>query len=321
MVPFIYGIAVGNAMALFTLGQMAYYAGWFLRSKVGVRRPLVLTMVVTYHCNLDCDHCLIHDNLENIPRPHSISYEDALEEMRSFYEQGSRILFFEGGEPTIWKDGDKRLSDLIKAGKQMGYFVTGYTTNGTNVIFDDSDVISVSLDGPREIHDKIRAPGVFDRLMMNLEGIEHPNIFANMVVNRTNIDYVEETVRLVANSGKIQGIMLNFLTPPPKEIALSLDEKKKVVGLALVLKKKGLPILNTTKALEEMLIEDYETLCPHWMSAFVTPDGTKFYGCPFVGSESCKECGFDAVREYRLITKGSYSAITQMSKRFALSKQ
>ena len=57
------------------------------------------------------------------------------------------------------------------------------------------------------------------------------------------------------------------------------------------------------------------------MSAFVMPDRTRYFGCPFVGTESCRECGFDAVREYRLIAKGNYQAITQMSKRFALSKR
>ncbi len=308
-------------MAPFTLSQMAYYAGWFLKSKVGVRKPLVLTLVVTYHCNLNCKHCLIHENLESIPPPHIISYEDAVEDMRSFHDEGARILFFEGGEPTIWKDGDRTLRDLIVAGKDMGYYVTGYTTNGTGRIFEESDVISVSLDGPREIHDRLRAPGVYDKIMGNLESIDHPNIFANMVVNKINIEHVEETVRLVADNERIGGIMINFLTPPPRDIALTKAEKEGVVKRVLDLKRQGLPILNTTKALEEMLVEDYRTLCPYWMSAFVMPDRTRYFGCPFVGTESCRECGFDAVREYRFIAKGNYQAITQMSKRFALSKR
>jgi MoaA/NifB/PqqE/SkfB family radical SAM enzyme len=311
---------VGIDMALFTLGQMAYYAGWFLKSKLGKKNPLVLTMVVTYRCNLDYKHCLIKDNLDKIPGPHSIGFDDAIQEMRSFYRKGARILFFEGGEPTIWRDGERDLKDLILAAKEIGYHVTGYTTNGTARIIEESDVISISLDGPKEIHDSIRSPGVYDSLMENLREVEHPNIFANMVVNKRNIDFMEETVRLVADHPPIRGIMLNFLTPPPHDIALSMEEKRQVVKRALELKKEGLPILNTTKALEELLIEDYTDLCPLWMSAFVMPDGTIHYGCPFVG-ESCKECGFDAVREYRLITRASYQAITQMSKRFALSKQ
>jgi MoaA/NifB/PqqE/SkfB family radical SAM enzyme len=145
---------VGIFMALFTLGQMAHYAGWFLKSKVGVKQPLVLTMVVTYRCNLNCEHCMIYENLDKIPQPHFIPYGDAVEEMRSFYDEGARILFFEGGEPTIWKDGERTLKDLIAAGKEMGYYVTGYTTNGTGAIFQESDVISISLDGLRQVDEE-----------------------------------------------------------------------------------------------------------------------------------------------------------------------
>jgi len=85
------------------------------------------------------------------------------------------------------------------------------------------------------------------------------------------------------------------------------------------LKKEGLPILNSNKALRELLIEDYSKKCPYWISAFTMPDGTKYLGCPMAGTESCKNCGFDAVREYRLITRGDIGTISKMS-RFALSK-
>jgi len=87
------------------------------------------------------------------------------------------------------------------------------------------------------------------------------------------------------------------------------------------MKKEKLPILNTTKALRLMLQEDFGDLCPDWVSAFVLPDCSHFGGCPMKGTESCKKCGFDAVREYRLIVKGSPTAITQMSRRFAYSKK
>jgi MoaA/NifB/PqqE/SkfB family radical SAM enzyme len=304
---------------LMSAGQMAYYGSWLLRSKLGDKRPLVNTMIINYDCNLRCKHCAIVANLDKFPPPHRIPYDQAVEEMSEHYQKGCRILFFEGGEPTLWRDGERDLRDLIKAGREIGYFVIGYTTNGTNVIYEESDVISVSLDGPREVHDLIRCPGTYDALMTNLAKTGHPNVFANMVVMKQNLDKVEETVRIVAGNERIRGIMLNFITPPPKDIALTLDEKERVVDLALKLKKEGLPILNTTKALKEMLIEDYTERCPYWISDFVLPDRSHYHGCPAEGTDACKECGFDAVREYRLITMGSFSTIRQMSGRFAVS--
>lgn len=312
---------VVNMGALFSLGQITYYAGWFFKSKFGVKDPLVNTMVINYECNLDCQHCNISDNLDKVDGPLSISYEKAVDEMKYFYDQGARILFFEGGEPTIWKDGGKRLPDLVDAGREIGYYVTGYTTNGVGDIFENSDVISVSLDGPQEIHDQVRGEGVFKQMMDNLELIDHPNIFSNMVVTRTNLPYLRDTVEVVDESGNIRGIMLNFLTPPPHSLSLDKEQKENVVEMALQMKREGLPVLNTDRALKDMLVEDFEGLCPTWISAFVMPDGTRLYGCPLRGEVSCSECGFNAVREYRLIAKGSFKTITQMSKRFALSKQ
>ena len=305
---------------LISIGQYFHYAGWFLKAKFGIKNPLVNTMIIGYACDLKCKHCSIAAHIDDMPGPHAMTFDFAVGKMREYFEKGARILFFEGGEPTLWRDGDKDLRDLIRAGKSMGYFVTGYTTHGTNVMFEESDVVSVSLDGTRDVHDSIRGSGVFDMLMANLEKTTHPNIFANMVVMKPNLDNVRSCVELVAKNRRIKGIMLNFITPPPYELALTLDEKRAVVDLAVKLKKEGYPVLNTNRALKELLEEDYSTKCPYWVSAFVLPDGSEYTGCPMKGTESCKKCGFDAVREYRLITRGNIETITGMSKRFALTK-
>jgi Fe-coproporphyrin III synthase len=306
-------------MNLSSARKYSYYAGWLFRSYLGDKRPLVNTMIIHYKCNLRCQHCSIVANQDKLPAPLSMSYENASKDMQATFDKGARILFFEGGEPTMWSDGAKTLPDLIQEGRRIGYYVIGYTTNGIGDIFEQSDVISVSLDGPKEIHDLIRGPGVFDQLMQNLGKTNHSNIFANMVVTRTNIDSVRATAEVVARTPSIKGMMINFLTPPPYDIALTPEQKRKVVEEVRGLKREGLPILNSNRALRELLIEDYSKKCPFWISSFTMPDGTKYLGCPMAGTESCKNCGFDAVREYRLITRGDIGTISTMS-RFALSK-
>ena len=304
-----------------TLRQYTYYASWFLRAKLGIKRPLVNTMIIHYGCNLKCQHCSIVANLDKLPGPHSMSFKDASAKMVEEYDAGCRIVFFEGGEPTIWRDGDKGLLDLINEGRRIGYNVIAYTTNGTGTIYEEGDAISISLDGPKRVHDQIRGAGTYDKLMENLERTTHPNIFANMVVMKPNLDVIKETAEVCKNNKHIRGLMINFLTPPPYDIALSHEEKVQVVNDALSWRKEKLPILNTERALKELLIDDYTEKCPYWVSSFTLPDGSHHNGCPMEGTDSCKQCGFDAVREYRLILAANIETITKMSRRFAIAKR
>lgn len=300
--------------------QFIYYANWFLQQTFGHREPLINTMILHLVCNLSCEHC---DAVHQKERTHNhlkLSYETVKEKLSSLYNRGARVAYFEGGEPTLWKDGEKNLSDIILLAKEIGYFTTGYTTNGTGEIFTDSDVISVSLDGPKEVHDKIRAPGSYQLLMKNLEKVNHGNIFANMTISKSNINYVAETVQLVQNHPKISGIMLNFVTPPPDALMISTEERSKVIQLILALKKQGSPVVNTTASLKQLANPDFSTKCPRWMSVFVLPDGTETAGCPLQSDNACHHCGFDAVREYSLITKGHVPSLWEISRRFAFSK-
>ena len=304
-----------------TIRQYCYYAGWFFKSKFGKKQSLVNTMIINYDCNLKCKHCSVIANFDKVTGSHTLDFKTAVHEMKNEFANGARIIFFEGGEPTLYRCGDKTFADLVSEAKSIGYYVTGYTTNGTGKIYEDCDVISVSLDGPKEIHDSIRGDGVFDKLMENIANLKHTNIFANLVVMQHNKDSILETLEIVKNNPKISGLMVNFLTPPPYEIAVDSEEKEAIINNLLKWKKEGLPVLNTENALKELLIEDYTEKCPKWVSVFTTPNGVKYHGCPAEGTDSCKHCGFDAVREYKLILDFNIETVFKMSKQFALTNQ
>lgn len=46
-----------------------------------------------------------------------------------------------------------------------------------------------------------------------------------MTISKINIDYIEETVKIASENKAIAGIMLNFITPPPDDIALTKKKK------------------------------------------------------------------------------------------------
>ena len=240
--------------------------------------------------------------------------------MVDLYNRGCRVCYFEGGEPTIWKDGEKNLQDLILEAKRIGYFTTGYTTNGTGRIFTESDVISVSLDGPEKIHDTIRQNGCYKALFNNLDTCQHGNIFANMTLTKTNYLFIKETVEIVKNHPSLQGIMMNFITPPPTSIALSWEEKKQCVTEILQLKKQGFPILNSKTALKKLLVENWQNKCPLWMSLFTLPNKIEIGGCPMQSNQSCQHCGFNAPREYQGIAAGNVLSTLEMATYFAFRR-
>jgi MoaA/NifB/PqqE/SkfB family radical SAM enzyme len=247
--------------------------------------------------------------------------KSAIDDLKKQFERGAKIAYFEGGETTMWRDGDKDLGDLIRAAKKIGYYNVGYTTNGMNKFVTDSDVISISLEGPKEVHDDIRGKGVFDELMKNLAEVEFEGaIYANMVLQKDNVKYIEQTAGLVRDNSKLEGLIFNFITPPPYEMALSLEEKKDVVAKIRELKKSGYPILNSKKGLELLTEENWGEKCPHNVTIFITPDGSHSLGCPMKGTASCEKCGYAAVREYYLIKKGNPFTILEMSSIFAMSK-
>lgn len=304
-------------------GEFAGYAGWWLKSKCGKKAPLVITMGIGYACNLRCRHCHIADILEANPGMKiSQTYDEIVRDLRERYDSGARIAYFEGGETTIWKDGDKDLGDLIDAAREIGFYNIGYTTNGTTGrIFTNSDVISVSLDGPREIHDFVRGEGVYDKLMATLDGLDFDGaVYANMVLQKGNLEYIRQTADIVRDHPRLAGIVFNFITPPPYELLPSKEEREKAIAEIQQLKSEKYPILNSTKGLKLLAEEDWEKKCPKYLSAFTLVDGTHKNGCPSEGTDSCKHCGYDAVREYYLVDRGSPSTIMEMFPIFAKSK-
>lgn len=305
-------------------GQFSQYAGWWLKSKMGRKAPLVITMSIGYACNLRCRHCGIDAMLRANPGiKTALTYDEAVTDLRARYEEGARIAYFEGGETTMWSDGDRNLGDLIDEAHRIGYLNVGYTTNcTTGRIYTNSDVISVSLDGPKRIHDEVRGEGVFDKLMDTLDKLEFTgSVYANMVLQKGNLDVIRETAQVVRDHPKLTGIVFNFITPPPYEILPTPEEKRRAVDEIKALKKEGFPILNSDKGLDLLAEEDWESRCPKFMSAFTMPDGSKRNGCPSEGTDSCRHCGYDAVREYYLISRGNPSTIMEMFPVFARSKK
>ena len=110
--------------------------------------PLICGIVMHNKCNLQCRHCRITSR-----ETKAISFEETVTVINSFYKEGGRTLYIEGGEPFIWHDRKYNLDDIVNYSHKIGFFTTIIYTNGTIPIKTSADTVFISIDGLQKTHD------------------------------------------------------------------------------------------------------------------------------------------------------------------------
>ena len=275
--------------------SLIYLPLWFVKARFfGIRKPLQTVLFINDNCNLKCKHCSIYKS----DNPNIKTYEQVKEELEYAYQLGSRFIDFEGGEPTLWKDGEHDLNSLIRLSKQTGFYSATITTNAQRPFTGcEADSIWVSLDGLGEYHDKIRGKGAFERLVQNIETANHPELSVNMVVNSLNYPSVEETIEFAKNNPHIKSISINFHTPfeGTEYLVLDWETRKQVIDLVIAKKKAGYPIMNSISGLKLMKHNQFKKEC--WVTNFIMSDGTRLDECQGKTAGACDQCGFSMAGE------------------------
>lgn len=281
--------------------EFAYLPIWYFENKIGKKeKPLQTVLFITDYCNLKCKHCSESGHAGTIMK----SYQQIREELEYSYRQGSRFVDFEGGEPTLWRDGDRRLNDLILLAKKIGFFSTTVTTNGQRP-FDhlEADSIWVSLDGYKKYHDLIRGEGAFEKLHRNIASCHHPAVSVNMAINKMNYRSVPDVIRYATANPHIRSVSLNFHTPYPGTEHMSLDweTRVRVIDRIIRMKREGYAIMNSVSGLNCMKQHDFKKSC--WIANFILADGTRLSECPGRTAGICDRCGFSMAGEMNSLMK------------------
>ncbi|MDE5691745.1 MAG: radical SAM protein [Alistipes sp.] len=269
--------------------KLWYLGLWFVRARIfGRRAPLQTVLFISDLCNLRCRHCSVY----KLKNPHNMTYEQVRGHLQKSYDAGSRFVDFEGGEVTIWKDGEKGIDDLIDLAKEIGYFSCTITTNA-QLPFAGShaDSIWVSLDGVGKYHEEVRGQGTFAKLEKNIAECGHKHLSVNMVVNTLNHTAVDATIEYARNNPAIESISINFHTPfeGTEYLALDMDKRAEIIDRVIGYKKRGYPIMNSVSGLKLMKTNRFARRC--WVTDFVYPDGSRGL-CIGYGTDKCDRCGF-----------------------------
>lgn len=179
-----------------------YYLYRLVKWKLGDRPPMGVCLKVTARCPMECRHCAWHRS----PEP-ELSTEEWFRLINEARRRGCIFALFEGGEPTMRDD----LRELMDHARSRG-MITELFTNGWNAFHEYvPDAFRVSVDGVGEIHDWLRTPGSFDRLIENVERVVRKNVISWTTVTRYSMGHLDELCGYL--SGRVSGMMFNFFYP------------------------------------------------------------------------------------------------------------
>jgi len=272
-------------------------SSFFLKRKLlGRKIPLLASFKITYRCNLSCRACPFH--LRSDDEEAHMSWNTAVTALNTLRRLGTRMIVFEGGEPLLWRDGSRRIHDLILYARE-NFLRVAVTTNGTLPLDVLSHTLWVSLDGLKETHDELRSNS-FDRILSNIKATKHPRVFIHCTLNRRNRQDIDALAKWVQKMPTLKGMTVQFFYPynqGEENLALSPEERRSTIEKILALKKSGLPILNSAGRLKAMI--DNRWSCHDDILINVDPDGAITKGCYVKsrGEINCDACGFTPVAE------------------------
>lgn len=151
--------------------QLLKIAKGVLLERLGINTPLRVIHTCTFRCNLRCGYCGWWKKEYN-----EMTTSEIKTMMKEFSDLGTVAWSFGGGEPLIMKDID----ELINYSKDLG-FISNLGTNGFFVkqhikALKNLNLLVVSLDGPKRIHDKIRGKGAFEKAVEAIKIAKRNNI-------------------------------------------------------------------------------------------------------------------------------------------------
>jgi Fe-coproporphyrin III synthase len=271
--------------------------------------PLICGIVLHNKCNLQCRHCQVPGRGTK-----KLSFEETTTVINSFYKQGGRTLYLEGGEPFLWCDGKYSIEDVVMYSHTIGYFATVVYTNGTIPINTCADTVFISLDGLRKTHDYLRGKS-FNKIERNILESEHPSLYINYTINNYNKNEIESFCDYINKMHQIRGIFFYFHTPyyGYDELYIEPAERQEILQ-ELIHYKKKYKILNSRAGLKSGLKNDWQrplNICQ------VYEKGTTYNCCRFSGdTELCKNCGYLSYAEIHQTLKLKPSAILNALKYF-----
>ena len=287
-------------------------AGFYLRYAwrfvvLQLPEPLVYGLAITDRCNFSCEGCRV----SNTGRP-DMSYEAAVRNLSRAFGRGFRGVYFSGGEPTLWRDGERTLLDLVHAARSIGFFRQHVYTNGTHGLDWSVDLVWVSMDGLPATF-SLRRGDHFAEVERAIRETPHPKIAIIYTIDRHTEKGIEAFLEWVRDTHlPVIGVMFYFHTPyyGVDELFLSAEEKAPIIQRLQSCIRQGLPVLNSHAGLEAVKTGKWQRRTAAAVIADVDGEST----CCRASDEVCELCGYAACTEIVEAQRLRPSAVLAMTR-------
>ncbi|MFW9882000.1 MAG: radical SAM protein, partial [Candidatus Thorarchaeota archaeon] len=145
--------------------------------------PPVVFWSVTQRCNLNCTHCYVDQDLNEMSYDEACGIIDQLSEAKNF------ILIFFGGEALLRND----IFDLMRYASNKNVNVA-LASNGT--LIDEEKAkklkeigvgyVQVSIDGLKDVHEQIRGIGTFEKAISAIKNCLNEGLYTCIGTTITN---------------------------------------------------------------------------------------------------------------------------------------
>lgn len=230
--------------------RLAFFSTLLKDKIAGGRTPLVVVLNVTFRCNLQCGYC--YGQYFN-RKDRDFTTQELLDLIDDLGNIGTRSLTLGGGEPLVRND----IGDVIKKAKDNG-IECGMNTNGLLIPkrikeLKSIDMVTVSIDGPKEMNDPNRGSGSFEKIMAGIDAALEAGIKVHTTTVLTHYNY--KAIDWIVEMARQKGIQAEF------NLLFNQSEGKgdsdrfmaengafrRAVNRIVELKSKGEPILFSEK--------------------------------------------------------------------------
>lgn len=279
-----------------TIIDFKYFFGWTGRyAKIGLsclhsrfiaKTPFIFSHSLTHACNSRCKTCG-RWKFSNLAK-NDLTTEQVFKLLKEAVDFGMRGYYAFGGEPMLRKD----IVEILKYAHDLG-MITVLNTNGFSVaqrakeISQHTDFCYISIDAPDEQHDFIRGrKGSFKEAVEAVKKMSEAGGTRTTIVSvasKLNIDRMEEMANFATKLGV--GIEFNAVDPSPTDphnvtrlteeesYALTPDQLHQFYVTCLELKRKGYPVMDSEKVLEEYINKKPWKCHFPKIFCYISPDG------------------------------------------------